>query len=240
MGKGVAAVDRAVDILRAFPDDGRAMSLVELSEATGLYKSTILRLCDSLERHSLIFRAEDGRFRLGNGLIRLGEVAKRSQNLRPQIYLVLQELVDQTGESASFYVLHEGKRLCLCRVDSPKSVRDHIREGDILPVNVGASGRVLQRYVKSRRGMTDQTAGPILVSMGERDAEIAAVAGPVADATGFIGALSISGPIGRFDDRKIRAFSRAVKAACQRLSHLSGGDFSRFEADRANKPEVTA
>ena len=45
---GVAAVNRALSILVAFDGQAAPLSLSELSRGTGLYKSTILRLLESL------------------------------------------------------------------------------------------------------------------------------------------------------------------------------------------------
>jgi len=221
---GVASVERAISILVALSECGRPMSLSEVSQVTGLYKSTILRLCASLERSALIQRTSDGRFKLGFGLIGMGEAAKRVQDLRSQIYSLLESLVAQTGESASYYVVHGGKRLCLCRVDSPKSVRDHIREGDVLPLDQGAAGRILHGSFMRQHGAIGNVADLIQVSLGERDAEAAAVAGPVVDGDGLIGALSVSGPLTRFGSAEVAKFRRIVQAACQELSRLAGGN----------------
>ncbi len=211
------------------------MTLAELAVATGFYKSTILRICESLEKYALVYRMDDGRFKLANGLVRLGEVAKRGHDLRRQIYSVLDTLVSETGESASFYVPHMGKRLCLCRIDSTKSVRDHIKEGDLLPVNVGAAGRVLQRFSKRESASQIPNRDLVEVSLGERDPEIASVAGPAFDANGFIGALSISGPLSRFGKVKIAGFRESVLSACKRLTQLGGGSASLFEVRSARR-----
>jgi len=41
---GVASVDRALEILAAFEPTDEALTLAELAQRTGLYKSTILRI----------------------------------------------------------------------------------------------------------------------------------------------------------------------------------------------------
>ena len=46
----VASVERALSILEAFSDGTSRLSLAELSVRTGFYRSTILRLTDSLRR----------------------------------------------------------------------------------------------------------------------------------------------------------------------------------------------
>ena len=63
-----------MSILKAFEDSVEGMSLTDLMNATGLYHSTILRLCESLEHANLLKRLDDGRYR---DTIRANYAAKR-------------------------------------------------------------------------------------------------------------------------------------------------------------------
>src|SRR6516162_1032401 len=76
--KGVAAVDRALSILVALGDAQRALTLSETAVATGLYKSTTLRLLGSLERAGFTVRDQDGRFRLGSTVYKLASTQEHA------------------------------------------------------------------------------------------------------------------------------------------------------------------
>src|SRR5215469_5119465 len=67
---GVAAVDRALAILGAFRLEDGALTLAELAARTGIYKSTILRLAQSLIRARLLLRLDDGQYRIGPEALR--------------------------------------------------------------------------------------------------------------------------------------------------------------------------
>src|SRR5258705_13872131 len=69
--KGAAAVDRALSIVTALGDARRALTLTETASATGLYKSTALRLLASLVRAGFVDQDVDGRYRLGSAIYRL-------------------------------------------------------------------------------------------------------------------------------------------------------------------------
>jgi len=77
----VSAVDRALSILCAFGANDQSLSLAELSRRTGLYKSTILRHLQSLERRSFMIRATNGNYRLGPMLLQLGNAYLKGFNL---------------------------------------------------------------------------------------------------------------------------------------------------------------
>jgi DNA-binding IclR family transcriptional regulator len=202
MGKtGVDAVARALAILRAFAADRSALTLTEVAAATGLYKSTVLRLAATLEAEDFLIRGGDRRFRPGSELWRLGALYQRNLDLGDLIRPSLRRLVETTGETASFYVADGDERICLYRINSPHSLRYHLEEGQRLPIDRGAAGRVLSAYgdPPAAEGKEIRERG-FYVSLGERDPEVAAAAVPVIDIEGRLrGALSVSGIRSRFD-----------------------------------------
>jgi hypothetical protein len=169
---GVAALDRAFSILFAFRPGDYALTLAELAARTGLYKSTILRLAGSLIQHRMLFRLEDGRYQIGAAPLMLGALYQRSMRLGDVVLPHMRALAEATGEAVSFYIRERDVRVCLHRVDSSHSIRDHVREGDVLPLERGSGGRVLCAF----SGMQGATYDAIrrdhyYVSIGERDRE---------------------------------------------------------------------
>ena len=143
---GVAAVERALSILDVFTDRDPQLTLAELAKRTKMYKSTLLRLARSLEHFGYLVRAEDGTYRLGSKLLQLGSLYQRHFDTADVVPDVLRSIVDDLKEGASFYVPDGDRRLCLHRVDSLRSVRDSVHEGDRLPLNVGAAGHVIKAF----------------------------------------------------------------------------------------------
>jgi DNA-binding IclR family transcriptional regulator len=227
---GVAAVDRALSILGAFVDNEPSLSLSRIAQRTGLYKSTTLRLIDSLEAVGYIRRLPSGDYQLGPTLFRLGMQYQKAFNIGDFVLPRLQELVRETAESASFYVRNGQARLCLFRVDSPQAVRDHVRMGDELPLRKGAAGHVLIAFESgiavARIAARDKF---ITVSLGERLPDLAAVAAPVFDAAGELaGAINVSGPRTRFTKQAIADISNSVLKHAKALTLALGGDVSVF------------
>lgn len=229
---GVAAVDRALAILNAFQHDDGPLTLHVLAERTGLYKSTILRLLDSLVRARCVQRLDDGRYQPGSTLLHWGSVYQASLRLSDHVLPILQRLVRTTSEGASFFVRDGDVRICLFRVDSPRSIRDHVRVGDVLPLDRGAAGRILLRTGRAPRGGAPPEMGRLIITLGEREPDIAAVAAPVFDADGSIrGALAVSGPISRFSPQAIAAIRQDVLTAARELTMRFGGDASLVADD---------
>ncbi len=216
----VAAVERALSILNSFSVDNPAQSLKQLAAATGFYKSTILRLSASLLRNGYLVRDAAGIYRLGPALINLGEISRRNFDIGTTVRPVLEELRDRFNESTAFYIRSGNERICLYRANADRAIHHHLQEGQRLPLEKGAAGRVLLAYA----GAKGEPYAGILVrgwyaSRGERDPDVGSVAVPLPASGGDIYAvLAISGLISRFDDARCEEFAAALQEQAAELS----------------------
>ncbi|TPW31594.1 IclR family transcriptional regulator [Martelella alba] len=217
--KGVEAVERALAILDCFSHTPGPLTLAQLARETGLYKSTILRLIVSLERFGHIERDDTGRYRLGNAAWRLGAQYRAGFSLGTALHRTLEDLVEQTAETASFYIRQGDMRICLYRVEPTRAIRHSVAEGVELPINRGASGKVLQAWSEPYPAEFEATreAG-YATSHGERNGEVAAVAAPVFDTAGDLrGAITVSGLVTRFDTQTVEKIAGIVRESAARL-----------------------
>lgn len=220
---GAVAVDRALFLLRAFRLGDTALTLAELAQRSGLYKSTLLRLLASLEHARLVVRHADGRYGLGPEVARLHAVYAASFSLETAVMPVLRQLVHDTRESAAFHIEQGEHRLCLYRVDSPQPVRDHARAGELLPRNRGAGGRVLRAFAGARGQLYDTIRRDgVATLVGDRVPDIAGVSAPVFGPGGELrGALTLTCPAARYRPD----FRTDVLRAARALTETLGGHF---------------
>lgn len=216
---GVAAVDRAFDILEAFRQGKPVLSLAEISRITGLYKSTILRLLGSLERYGFVWQRPDGSYQLGASLLSFAAVFQDSFDLRHYVEPVLEALVNATHESATFYIRDGGDQVCLFRVDGRHAVRDYtLRPGSRRALNKGAASSTLLRF-DTGLGRPLPREEMAFVSIGNVDAEMAAIGVPVFGAdNGLQGALVLSGPSQRFVEEYVARLTPQLEEAAIGLS----------------------
>lgn len=221
---GVAAVDRALSIVAVLISSTSPISLSELARTAQLYKSTTLRLLESLERAQYVTHLSDKGYTLGPMAWRLGMAYERSNDISVHVAPVLEELIAADTESASFHIPYgDDERLCLLRRDSRHSTLDSVRAGQILPL-VGAAGQVIEAFDTAEVASSLQFG--VLESYGERDPSCAGIACPVVGADNrFIGALSLSGPINRFTPEAVKHMSTLLFSAAKRLSTQFGGHF---------------
>jgi DNA-binding IclR family transcriptional regulator len=223
--EGVAAVERALRIVAALEASAQPLSLADLARATGMYKSTLLRLLATLERRTLVMRRPDLKYSLGQFAFRLGRAFEATYHLKECVLPVLEWLVAHGTESPSFHTWHDqDTRLCVFRIDSHHSTLDRVRAGDVLPLRRGAAGKVLRIF---RKGLlAAKGAPPIQASYGERDPSCAAIACPVFGPSGeLMGALSLSGPLERFSAAAVKKMSKSLAVAAERATRSLGGNW---------------
>ncbi|HTN26407.1 MAG TPA: IclR family transcriptional regulator [Burkholderiales bacterium] len=219
--RGVDSLERAFELLEAFRDAPDSLSLSDLAAKTGLYKSTILRLFVSLERYGYLVRVESGRFALGSTLFELGNVYRKMFRLVDRVRPVLERLAAQTKESASFWVLENGHRVCLCRVESPQNVREAMfREGDRRPLDKGPTSTLLRAFSGARGKRFDEVRRDVAaVSIGLYRTDVAGISCPVFAPVGELaGAVTLTGPRQRFDERAVGRMKAAVSAAAEEIT----------------------
>jgi len=223
--EGVASVERALTILDVFTDRDKSLTLTEISKRAGFYKSTTLRLAESLEKFGYLRRLDDGGYRLGPKPLFLGSLYQKHFSTADFVPQVMRRISEELREGASFFIRDEDRRVCLHHVESPRAIRDAIHEGDALPLNIGASGHVLLAFSGLSGGKYDQVRERCYaISVGERDPETAAVACPVfAVHQRLVGALTVSGPKYRLDEAALEAIAPALQKYAAELTDLFGG-----------------
>jgi len=219
---GVASVDKALGILRLFHSEKPELSLIQIAEQTGLYKSTVLRMLASLENALLVVRQTDGKYVLGPAIASLYAAYQHQQSLETIVVPILEKLMLATNESAAFHVRQGDKRLCLYRVDSNQALRDHIKAGDLLPIDKGAGGKVIRAFEGAGDKLSIQIRKDMVLAIaGDRVKEISGISSPVFNSEGLIGVITLTMPTYRFDPKQV---SR-VKASAKKLSETLGGKF---------------
>jgi DNA-binding IclR family transcriptional regulator len=136
---------------------------------------------------------------------------------------ILQKLMSTTNESAAFHVRQGDKRLCLYRVDSNQALRDHIKVGDLLPIDKGAGGKVLSAFEGSGGKIASQIRSEMVYAVsGDRVKEISGISAPVFNSEGLLGVITLTMPTYRFDAKQ----ANIVKSSAKKLTELLGGKFA--------------
>ena len=143
----VRVLDRAIDILEAFTARRTELSIREIVEATGLNRSTAIRLVANLERRGLLQHdPTTSRFRLGHKLFEMGSVVYSSLSVLQAAAGPLSSLEQRSGATIILAV-QEGEYSVT--VDKRQGVGDGFamvsmpgEVGEVRPITYGPVGQV--------------------------------------------------------------------------------------------------
>ncbi|MFC3994878.1 IclR family transcriptional regulator [Nocardiopsis sediminis] len=238
---GVRSVLRALDLLALFDEHNQRRTIRELTDASGLAKTTVLRLVGTLEHRGLLWTRPDGRIAVGPGLLRWAGLARTAWRVPEVVRQVMRELVAETAETAHLYVRSDAARVCVAQEEGPHALRHIVNVGDEFPLWAGAAAKVLladgddalfrrvaaasphgARHAESLREQAGRARGDgHAVSHGERETGVSGVAAPVLDSAGRVqAAIALGGPTARFTPEAVTEFTAATVRAGRRISDI--------------------
>ena len=217
---GTQAIDRAAQLLVRVVESSEPPSITELSEGSGLPKSTTSRLVSALERQGLVQRlGARGRLRPGPVLLRYAS-RDTSQTLVELAAPSLRRLADASGETINLAVPGPDGVEHLAQEDTAHFVGVTDWVGRRVPFELAANGKCFLTFGGTGHAQSKAIrANGYATSIDELEVGLTALAAPVLGANGVaIAALSISGPTSRLKDR-IEELAPLLKTEAQTLSH---------------------
>ena len=204
--KNYNAIEKCLQILSIFSLDKTQFSIKEICEKLDFNISTTYRILSTLEKYGYVSRLKNKDYVVGTQGLYLSAIYTQSNHLE-QIRPIIDAIRDISGETASFFVEEDSMRICLYRAHSRDEIRHNIEQGSRLELNRGASGRIILAYGKRKNDKTGfykeiRDAGYYL-AIHEHNSSLFALAVPVISRSSkFVGAVVVSGPISRFNDKQ--------------------------------------
>lgn len=231
----VGPIARAVELLARVADEDGETTAAALASDAGLPTSTVYRLLVALERHGLVLREGDSTVSLGTRVVALGRVAE--SRLRRRLVApaqpVMEQLSRKQGETTILTAPCGLEAIVLHAVEADHDVRLSYALYGRAPMHLGASGKVLAAYLEDeqRERLLATVSDPALaasldeirergwvVTTGEVDPGVSAVAAPVLDARGrLLAGISIAGPGERLAARGLESAAAAVRASARAI-----------------------
>lgn len=240
----ITSVDHALRLLLLLKSRP-SIRVAEAADELEVARSTAHRLLAMLVYRDFVTQDKATRAYLpGPALIEVGMGALTGLDIRRKARPFLDQLVVETGETASLQILQGSDVRFVDSVESPNAVRVASRAGVTLPAHAASGGKmllaalspeaVLRLYpdekLPSVTNATTTSRTVLLeelelargqgfsVNHGESEPGLVAVGVPLADRTGGnLGALTVAGPTARMDAAGIERSVRALRAASAEL-----------------------
>lgn len=237
-------IDRAFTVLRALAAENGTSTLADVSRASGLPRSTVLRLLGALEEQGMT-QSIGGRWALGPGLTTLTHQTSPVSALKELARPHLLELADLIGENASLVIADGDGALYIDTAVAKSVVSVQNWTGERLPFHSSAAGlclmskwtdHQLRRYAAAgmtqftratvatlpdlRRRMIHIRDNGVVWTLREFSDDVNGVGAPIIGPDGeAIGAINVYGPDYRFPGpRPLDEITDPLIEACARIS----------------------
>jgi IclR family transcriptional regulator, KDG regulon repressor len=220
-----------------------------LAASLGLGKSTVSRLLATLASEGFVIKDPDTqKYRLGLSILNLNTIVTSTLEINRESQPVLQQLVNEIGETTHVAVLEEMDVVYLNRVECKHPVQILSHVGRRNPLHCTSSGKAILAYQEEEmierfieKGLYQYTSNTIVdpdgfrstlntvkeqgyaISIEELREGVASIAAPIRDYTGkVVYAVSVIGPVHRmnpYESPIINKVKRAANEISERLGY---------------------
>lgn len=152
-------------VLQAFSPGHHTLTARDLAESTGIPLPSMYRYIALLRETGLLVGDDHGSYHLSARLISLARAAEAAESIIEIADPVMRDLMSECGETVILVRLIGRVPVCVHRVESSHHLRATFEPGQPLPLERGASGRVLLS------GLSSQVRREYLASLARLDPE---------------------------------------------------------------------
>ena len=165
---GAEGARRVLAVLQAFSPRQHTLTARELAELTAIPLPSMYRYIALLRDTGLLIGDDRGAYHLSPRLISLARAAEAAETLIEVADPVMRDLVAECGETVIFVRLISRVPVCVHRVEPGHHMRATFEPGEPLPLDRGASSRVLLA------GLSERARRDCLASLAQADPAAAA------------------------------------------------------------------
>lgn len=246
----VQSLDRALRILAIVAEDS-GLSLSEIANASGVPAPTTYRMLTTLEAHGTVeFDRTNQLWSIGVEMYRMGAAFLRSRKLVDRARLVMQELMERTGETANLGLAEEDCVVFVSQVETHQAIRAFFRPGTRSPFHASGIGKAVLAHLDEARvaaiarkaglqaftpktlstldalsrDLTEIRARGWSVDDEERNEGMRCVAAAIFNEFGEpVGGVSVSGPTVRVTPARVDEIGPIVAEAASQITAMIGG-----------------
>jgi len=239
----VRAVDRAVDILRAFSAERPSLSVLEIQRKVRLSRPTVYRLLETLASHGFVrAHGTPQRFSLDYAVGQLAQNWLGGLDPVAAGRPIIERLHEQTKESVGLMVLRGHRHFCVLELPSPHVLSMARGIGPMGHLGVGAGGKAILAFMSEKdieavlrtlpKGvhkdgvivdLAEIRGDKFRVSRSEIFDGAVGIAAPYFDNSNcVVGSITVFGPELRFDEERIAKVTKHVLESAAELSSALG------------------
>lgn len=241
----VTSLDKALLILELVIDQGRDLSITEISQKLGMVKGTVHRVLSTLAARKFIQQnSKTKMYGLGVRTLEIGTASKRERFLRMAMAPFLMELYETCGETVNAAVWEYNEIRYIYRLESGEMLRISITAGTRFSGYCAATGKILLSYFSNEdirqiyghpnafKKHTERTIGSVDELIREIE-EVRVNKVAIDDEEALVGVYCVAAPILNPKGECVAAIS--ISAPKNRVTANTGATFAKLVSETAGK-----
>jgi DNA-binding IclR family transcriptional regulator len=143
----LACLNKAINLLNILSAEPYSFNVTELSNISGLNRTTVYRILSTLEESRIVIKNENTKdYKIGPTIYHLGCTYLNNFNCEDQVPRILNEISKQTEESVGYAIREGDTVLSLYEIEINQPLKMNYKPGLYYPMNRGCYGKCLMAY----------------------------------------------------------------------------------------------
>ena len=246
---GVQSVERSLDIIETLVTEPHGMGISQISESTGMSKSTVHRLLSTLLERGYVTKTHDSSYKVGLKLIEAASVYLNSLELHTEARPYISRIAHDLGLTSHLGIIEGDQVVYIERMDMISSIQLYHQIGLRVPAYTSSLGKCLlsaysheelelvmkdctfQKFTDKtitsfeefRKEMHEVRKKGWAIDDQESEEDHRCIGAPIFDYRGdIIAAVSASGSLSQLPDERIEAVAEYLKSTALEISREMG------------------
>lgn len=152
MDNKLSSLQKIIQILNILSQEPYESKVTEISNLSGINRTTVHRILDELLKEGLVIRDEVTKhYKIGPTLYHMGTVYLNNYNYENKLLEILNKISEITKESVGFAVRDDERVISLYEIEVHQPLKMNYHPGVFYPINRGCYGKCLMAYYDQNR-----------------------------------------------------------------------------------------
>src|SRR5699024_2045022 len=145
------SIEKAIKIIYEFSISTPEKGVLEITEATGIPRSTVHRILTTLHQENILEQdPRSKKYRLGLKFLSFSNIVTANSRAHQEATPIYSELANEVGRTVYVSALRDGQVSCLHRFDGTKATNDLVCFGKFTDIHCTSEGKVLLAFCEAR------------------------------------------------------------------------------------------
>lgn len=143
----ISSIQKAIEIIKYMTKEPYSFTVLEISKALGINRSTVHRILNTLKDDMIILQnSSTKKYKIGPMAYHIGSAYLHSETYTDEIHSILDEVAEKVRLSAGYAIREGDKIINIYEVETYIPMRMGYRPGMFYPIHCGVYGKTIMAF----------------------------------------------------------------------------------------------